>query len=443
MPIFHELPAAPGGVPVKAWTANLEESAATQLRALAGSGLLVGHVAAMPDVHAGYGATVGSVFATRDLLLPSAIGTDIGCGVLAQPLDVRASDLPPALLRELQAQIKWTIPLAHGEQGEAQAWDGLADDRRYTEAVARIVHEAGPWQLGTLGGGNHFLELCREAEGEGAAARVWLLVHSGSRGVGSAIAAHHIGIARTLAPRLGRPSVGDLAPLPLDTQEGQDYLTDLLWAQAYAAENRRQLQQAVLNLLARLVGRYLRHELVYDLTAGFDSVHNYAAREEHFGELLWVHRKGAAAAPIAAPGIIPGSMATGSYLVRGLGNAAALGSCSHGAGRRMSRGRRRARSRWKRSPTRCAASSPTPGASCSTKRRKPTRGSTRCSPSRPISSRRSGDSCRCSTSRASRAGHAARTPLGVRHRRRIARATRTTRSSAASWSSARSGADRG
>ena len=153
-------------------------------------------------------------------------------------------------------------------------------------------------------------QLCREAEGEGAAARVWLLVHSGSRGVGSAIAAHHIGIARTLAPRLGRPSVGDLAPLPLDTQEGQDYLTDLLWAQAYAAENRRQLQQAVLNLLARLVGRHLRHELVYDLTAGFDSVHNYAAREEHFGELLWVHRKGAAAAPIAAPGIIPGSMAT-------------------------------------------------------------------------------------------------------------------------------------
>ena len=254
MPIFHELPAAEGGVPVKVWTANLEASAAAQLRALAGSGLLVGHVAAMPDAHAARGATVGAVFATRDLLLPSAIGTDSGCGVLAQPLDVRAGDLPPALLRELQAQIKWTIPLAHGEQGEARAWDGLEDAGRYTSAVTRIVREAGPWQLGTLGGGNHFLELCREAEGEGAAC-VWLLVHSGSRGVGSASAAHHIGIARTLAPRLGRPSVGDLAPLPLDTQEGQDYLTDLLWAQAYAAENRRQLQQAVLNLLARLVGR--------------------------------------------------------------------------------------------------------------------------------------------------------------------------------------------
>ncbi len=338
MPIFHELPAAPGGVPVKAWTANLEANAAAQLRALAGSGLLIGHVAAMPDVHAGRGATVGAVFATRDLLLPSAIGTDIGCGVLAQPLDVHAGDLPTALLRELQAQIKWTIPLAHGEQGEAQAWDGLADAGRYTSAVARIVREAGPWQLGTLGGGNHFLELCRETEGEEGAGRVWLLVHSGSRGVGSAIAAHHIGIARTLAPRLGRPIVGDLAPLPLDTQEGQDYLTDLLWAQAYAAENRRQLQRAILDLLARLVGRHLRHELVYDLTAGFDSVHNYAAREQWFGEPLWVHRKGAAAAPSGSPGIVPGSMATGSALVRGLGNAAALGSCSHGAGRRMSRG---------------------------------------------------------------------------------------------------------
>jgi len=126
--------------------------------------------------------------------------------------------------------------------------------------------------------------------------------------------------------------------LPLDTQEGQDYLTDLLWAQAYAAENRRQLQRAILDLLARLVGRHLRHELVYDLTAGFDRVHNYAAREQWFGEPLWVHRKGAAAAPVDQPGIIPGSMATGSYLVRGCGNAAALGSCSHGAGHRMSRG---------------------------------------------------------------------------------------------------------
>ncbi len=181
-------------------------------------------------------------------------------------------------------------------------------------------------------------QLCHETTGDGSAGRVWLLVHSGSRGVGSAIAAHHIGVARTLAPRLGHTLSGDLAPLPLDTQEGQDYLTDLRWAQAYAAENRRQLQQAVLNLLARLVGRQLRHELVYDLTAGFDSVHNYAAREEWCGEALWVHRKGAAAAPLAAPGIIPGSMATGSYLVRGLGNAAAFGSCSHGAGRRMSRG---------------------------------------------------------------------------------------------------------
>jgi len=164
VPILHPFPAVPGGVPVKAWTANLEESAAVQLRALAGSGLLVGHVAAMPDVHAGRGATVGAVFATRDLLLPSAIGTDIGCGVLAQPLDVRARDLPPALLRELQAQIKWTIPLAHGEQGEAQAWDGLADEQRYTGAVARIVREAGPWQLGTLGGGNHFVGATRSVE---------------------------------------------------------------------------------------------------------------------------------------------------------------------------------------------------------------------------------------------------------------------------------------
>lgn len=337
MPIFREFSAAEtGGVPVKIWTDQLEEGAAQQLRALAGSGYVVGHVAAMPDVHAGRGATVGSVFATRDLLLPTAIGTDIGCGILAQPFALRAVDLSPALLRELHALIKGSIPTGFGAHDAPQPWEGFADDGRYTTAVAPIVREKGPMQLGSLGGGNHFIELCHETEVAHTQSRVWLLIHSGSRGVGSRIAAHHIAVARGLANADAAPH--DLWPLPLDRPEGQAYLADMLWAQEYAAENRRRMLAAFVESFARLLKRRLRRDLAYDPAACINIHHNYAARELVGDEPLWVHRKGATFAGLGAPGIIPGSMATGSYVVRGLGNAESLSSCSHGAGRTMSRG---------------------------------------------------------------------------------------------------------
>lgn len=339
MPILRELTAAEtGGVPVKIWTDQIDDNAARQLRALAGSGLVVGHVAAMPDVHAGRGATVGSVFATRDLLLPTAIGADIGCGVLAQPFEVRAIDLSPALLRELHALIKEGIPTGSGQWVAPHDWEGFADDGRYTPAVASSVREKGPYQLGSLGGGNHFIELAREADVDRATARVWLLIHSGSRGVGSAIAAHHIAAARNLTRHLATGTPHDLWPLPFDRPEGAAYLRDLQWAQGYAAENRRRMLATFVTVFARLLKKRLRRDLAYDSGAGFDSVHNFAARETIFGEELWVHRKGATFAGAGAAGVIPGSMATGSYLVRGLGNPASLNSCSHGAGRLMNRG---------------------------------------------------------------------------------------------------------
>lgn len=339
MPILREIPAAAtGGVPIRIWTAQIEDNAAQQLRALAGSGLAIGHVAAMPDVHAGSGTTIGSVFATRDLLLPTAIGADIGCGVLAQPFDLRAINLSPAFLRELHALIKAHIPAGNGQHVTPQEWEGFADDGRYTRAVAPIVREKGPTQLGSLGGGNHFIELCREADTDHGTARVWILIHSGSRGAGSLIAAHHIAIVRQLSTRRDNPAPRDLWPLPLDRPAGQDYLRDLCWAQEYAAENRRRILDAFIERFARLLHKRLKRDLAYDLAAGINISHNYAAQETIFGEALWVHRKGATFAGADALGVIPGSMATGSYLVRGLGNLNSLNSCSHGAGRVMSRG---------------------------------------------------------------------------------------------------------
>lgn len=334
MPIFNEIPAErTGHVPVKIWTDQIEESALQQLIALAGCPFIFHHVAAMPDVHYGLGATIGSVFATETVLLPTAVGVDIGCGMLAQPFDLRAADLPQAFLRELHERAKQEIPTGFGEHAAPRQWDGFDDETRYTPAVAPIVRGKGPRQLGSLGGGNHFLELCQDEAG-----MVWLMLHSGSRGAGNMIASHHIAIAQELNARLGIPSARDLWVLPLDRAEGQAYLKDMLWAQDYAMENRQRMRAAFIDLLADLLRRRLKIDLALDPAAAINIHHNYAHRETAYGREVWVHRKGATFAGAGVLGIIPGSMATGSYIVRGLGSPESFQSCSHGAGRVMSRG---------------------------------------------------------------------------------------------------------
>lgn len=333
MPIFKEIPAdVTGHVPVKIWTDQIEASAEQQLTALGGCPFVVHHVAAMPDVHYGIGATIGSVFATRDALLPTAVGVDIGCGMLAQPFQLRAVDLSAAFLRELHELTKQEIPTGFGAHARPQAWDGFAAGR-YTDAVAPIVRDKGPYQLGSLGGGNHFLELCADEDGQ-----VWLMLHSGSRGAGNMIAQQHIEAARALNERLGIRSAPDLWVLPLDTPEGQQYLTDMLWAQDYAMENRQRMRWSFIELFDRLLRKRLKIDLQFDPAAAINIHHNYANRETAYGETVWVHRKGATFAGADVLGIIPGSMATGSYIVRGLGNPESFQSCSHGAGRVMSRG---------------------------------------------------------------------------------------------------------
>ena len=333
MPIFKEISAAvTGHVPVKIWTDQLEASAETQLTALGSCPFVFHHVAAMPDVHYGIGATIGSVFATRDALLPTAVGVDIGCGMLAQPFNVRAVDLSPTFLRELHEQTKRDIPTGFGQHQDPQEWAGFAPGKA-TDAVAHIVRDKAPYQLGTLGGGNHFIELCRDEDG-----MVWLMLHSGSRGAGNKIAQHHIAAARALNEREGILSAPDLWVLPLDTPEGQAYLKDMLWAQDYAMENRQRMLWTFIDLFDRALRRKLRIDLAFDAGAAINIHHNYANKETAYGEEVWVHRKGATYAAEGVLGIIPGSMATGSYIVRGLGNPESFQSCSHGAGRVMSRG---------------------------------------------------------------------------------------------------------
>lgn len=333
MPVFKEIPAAvTGHVPVKIWTDQVEESAEQQLAALAGSPYIFHHVAAMPDVHYGLGATIGSVFPTRDVLLPTAVGVDIGCGMLAQPFDLRAVDLAPAFLRELHERVKREIPTGFGQHASPRRWAGFAEGR-YSAGVAEIVRAKGPLQLGSLGGGNHFLELCRDEEGQ-----VWLLLHSGSRGAGNQIASHHIARARALNERLGLATARDLWVLPLERPEGQAYLRDMSWAQDYAMENRQRMRRTFTELFADLLKRRLRKDLSFDAAACVNIHHNYATRETAYGQEVWMHRKGATYAGAGVLGIIPGSMATGSYIVRGLGNPESFSSCSHGAGRVMSRG---------------------------------------------------------------------------------------------------------
>lgn len=333
MPVFKEIPAeVTGHVPVKIWTDQLEPSAEQQLTALGSCPFVFHHVAAMPDVHYGIGATIGSVFATQNAILPTAVGVDIGCGVLAQPFSVRAVDLSASFLRDLHEITKRDIPTGFGAHPGPQQWDGF-DTGRYTDAVAHIVRDKAPHQLGSLGGGNHFLELCKDEDG-----MVWLLLHSGSRGAGNQIAQHHIDVARELNFELGIKSAPDLWVLPLDTPQGQAYLTDMLWAQDYAMENRQRMRWAFIDLFDRLLKKKLRIDLDFDPQAAINIHHNYANRETAYGEEVWVHRKGATFAGSGALGIIPGSMATGSYIVRGLGNPESFQSCSHGAGRVMSRG---------------------------------------------------------------------------------------------------------
>ena len=325
-----------GKSPVLVWTDEVESSAHDQLARMANLPIVHSHIAVMPDVHMGKGATVGSVIPTRAAIVPAAVGVDIGCGMCAVRTSLTAEQLPESL-REVRNQIERDVPVGFDmhsnrrvraraaavvEPGLKQILDrhpGIASKSRNRDAWAR--------QIGTLGGGNHFIELCLDE-----ADRVWVMLHSGSRGIGNKIGQYFIEKAKEVIAKSDiRLPDRDLAWLTEGTGLFDDYWHALTWAQEYAARNRQEMLDIVLEGLARKLPPF---EID---AAAINCHHNYAAREEHDGTEIYVTRKGAIRAGAGDLGIIPGSMGARSYIVRGKGNEKSFCSCAHGAGRRMSR----------------------------------------------------------------------------------------------------------
>lgn len=293
-----------------------------------------GHVALMPDAHVGIGSTVGSVIPTQGAIIPAAIGVDIGCGMIAAETDIHVNGLPDDL-DKLHSWIAKVVPAGVGQGWDSeQGWDKIPTYTGNTKFTGKQVNKIAK-QFGTLGSGNHFVEVCVDERGA-----VWVVLHSGSRGIGNQLATHHIDIARkdmqahfiTLEDR-------DLAYFVQGTPEFSAYIDDMLWAQDYAAANRERMMNHVLQQLFGFVGG--TDDRLYSEVQRINCHHNYTVMEHHNGTNVWITRKGAIRAQVGDKGVIPGSMATGSFIVEGLGNPSSWNSASHGAGRRMSRTRAR------------------------------------------------------------------------------------------------------
>ena len=328
-------------VPIKIWAPmdEVEPQALDQLRNVAALPWVFHHVAAMADVHLGHGATVGSVIAMKDAVAPAAVGVDIGCGMLASRTSLRASDLP-SNLGPLRAEIEKLVPVGFAMHDGAAAPPNhqlrsllnseiltlLFEFGALDESVADLKDKAAR-QLGTLGGGNHFIEVCLDRDHQ-----VWIVLHSGSRNIGKTLAEVHMARAQQLAHNQDLPD-RELAVFLTGTSEMAAYRRDLYWAQRYALVNR----QVMLALIEQAMATIIAHTEI-ELEPPIMCHHNYVAEETHFGEQLFVTRKGAIRAGSGELGIIPGSMGARSFIVKGLGNPESFLSASHGAGRRMSRG---------------------------------------------------------------------------------------------------------
>ena len=324
-------------VPVQIWTDDVDERSKQQLSNIASLPFIHHHVAAMPDVHLGKGATIGSVIATHKAIIPAAVGVDIGCGMLACQLSLTANDIDEKSLQKVFHQISRDIPVGRNWHKDERA---LIDAAKPFEARLKVMTQKHPellksfgkfdkWinQMGTLGGGNHFIEICLDENNQ-----VWVMLHSGSRGIGNGLADYFIELAHRDMERLmvNLPD-RDLAYFSEGTEYFDDYVEGVHWAQEYAYQNRQSMLDLILAGMRRLLPEFtVLNEVV-------NCHHNYVAIEHHYGEEVYVTRKGAIRAREGDLGIIPGSMGARSYIVRGKGNPESFSSCAHGAGRRMSR----------------------------------------------------------------------------------------------------------
>lgn len=340
---YKVVPPEGGRAPIKMWCdgVSVEDDAVEQLKRVAEMPFIYNHLAVMPDVHLGKGATIGSVVPTVGAVIPAAVGVDLGCGMFAWRLSIHTSDLPDNL-HAMRCDIEAAVPHGRTDNGGANdrgawgeitpanagRWRSLAD--RYAKIIdkhpkARAQNSVN--HLGTLGTGNHFIEVCKDTEDH-----VWVMLHSGSRGAGNRIGTYFIEKAKEDMRRyfINLPDA-DLAYIPEGTALFDDYVEAVHWAQDFAWANRESMMASTLAAIQRHVPKFdVSEEAV-------NCHHNYIAKENHFGKNIWVTRKGAVRARKGDLGIIPGSMGTGSYIVEGLGNEQSFCSCSHGAGRRMSR----------------------------------------------------------------------------------------------------------
>lgn len=338
-----------GGVPVKMWTNGVpvEAQAQRQLENAAKLPIVFSHVAVMPDVHYGIGATIGSVIPTLKAIIPAAVGVDIGCGMIACKTTLMASDLPDNL-GPLRSEIEKAVPHGmspkqyrrEGSNRDKGSWENTpaTADTAWAQLVTefdalcvdypRLKNTNNHRHMGTLGGGNHFVEICLDEAGS-----VWIMLHSGSRGVGNAIGTHFIELAKKDAEVHQRNLPDqDLAYFEEGAQYFGDYVRGVGWAQKFAQLNREVMMQATIGALRKVISKPFETHL-----EAVNCHHNYVQKETHFGQEVYVTRKGAVSANAGELGIIPGSMGAKSFIVRGKGNPESFNSCSHGAGRTMSR----------------------------------------------------------------------------------------------------------
>jgi len=328
-------------VPIKMWLEDIEDGALDQAKNLANLPFVLSHIALMPDCHQGYGMPIGGVMATKDVIIPNAVGVDIGCGMCA--VKTSLTELGTKTLKKIIGEIRKVIPVGFNKHKEEQDIDLMPENELCLDGdftsfpIIEREYDKALYSLGTLGGGNHFIEIQKGSDGH-----IWIMIHSGSRNLGFTVANHYNKLAIELNKkwRSSVPEKHELAFLPEDSEEGQAYISEMNYCVEFALANRKLMMERVCKILYKTFEK--------DITEGFqlpgitfdeiiNIAHNYAKKENHFGKNVWVHRKGATLADINTIGIIPGSQGTKSYIVKGKGNIQSFKSCSHGAGRRMGR----------------------------------------------------------------------------------------------------------
>ncbi len=314
-------------LPIKMWLDEVESGALEQARNLANFPYAVKHIALMPDCHQGFGMPIGGVMATREVIVPNAVGVDIGCGMCA--VQTSLTEITAPQLRKLLSAVRSRIPLGHRHHKHGQDPERMPPvDEDRPMPVVRREYKSATRQVGTLGGGNHFIEVQKGSDGQ-----IWIMIHSGSRNIGKQVADHYNRLATKLNAEWNSPvpRSHQLAYLPLDSEAGQQYIREMNYCVDFAFANRKLMMDNTLDVFKSFFGKDFRFAPMINIA------HNYAAFENHFGQDVVVHRKGATKADQDTIGIIPGSQGANSYIVKGKGNKDSFESCSHGAGRTMGR----------------------------------------------------------------------------------------------------------